>query len=50
MEPSLITATMTTLSTALTTNISQILPVAGVLFALLFGIKLIPKIIKSFVR
>ena len=41
---------MTGISTALTANIGDILPVAGVLFALLFGIKLIPKIVKSFVR
>ena len=41
---------LTSIQTALTSNIDAILPVAGGLFALMFGIKLVPKIIKSFAK
>jgi hypothetical protein len=50
MEPTAFEAALTSLQTALSGNITSILPVAGTLFALYFGIKLIPRLIKSFVR
>jgi hypothetical protein len=43
-------AVLATIQTTLIENINAILPVAGTLFALIFGIRLIPRIIKSFVR
>ena len=43
-------STLTAISTGISSNITTILPVAGGLFALMFGIKLIPRLIKSFTR
>ena len=40
--------TLTAISTAVTGNVTTILPVAGTLFALMFGVKLIPKLIQKF--
>ena len=41
---------LTTIQSSITSNINAILPVAGSLFALMFGIKLIPRLIKSFTQ
>lgn len=43
-------AVLTSIQSGITTNINSILPVAGTLFATMFGIKLIPRLIKSFVK
>ena len=43
-------AVLTSVQSSITTSITDILPVAGTLFALIFGIQLIPKIIKSFLK
>lgn len=50
MTPTAFETALTSMSTALTGNINSILPVAGGLFALYFGIKLVPRLIKQFVK
>jgi len=40
-------AALTAIQTAVTGNIESILPVAGAIFALTFGISMLPKIIKK---
>ena len=39
-----------TISDSVTSNITLILPIAGGLFALMFGIKLVPKLIAKFTK
>jgi hypothetical protein len=41
---------LTSIQTSLTGSINAILPIAGGLFATIFGIKLIPKLIRVFVK
>lgn len=41
---------LTTMSTSLTSNVNSILPVVGGLFVLIFGIKLVPKFVRYFVK
>lgn len=43
-------ALLTSISTSLTASINSILPVAGTLFTLIFGIKMVPKLIRYFVK
>lgn len=50
MESSAFSVALTTVQTSIAGDINTILPVAGTLFALFFGIKLIPRLIKSFVK
>lgn len=50
MEPTIFQTTLDAIKTGVTGNINTILPVAGGLFATMFGIKFIPKIIRKFAK
>jgi hypothetical protein len=48
MEPSAFQTVLTAIQTGAIANINTILPTAGAIFALTFGISFIPKILKKF--